>query len=93
MKSSQGSAQIADQKTIAKLKVTFFWPFYGNYWVIGLDSEYRYAVVSEPGRKYLWILSRTPKLDPELYQRAVDTARQQGLDPSRLIHPLHTDRP
>src|SRR5512146_984196 len=93
MKSSQGVAKSVAPQTNAKLKVTFFWPFYGNYWVIGLDPEYRYAVVSEPGRKYLWILSRTPKLDPELYQRAVDTARQQGLDPSRLIHPPHAERP
>ncbi len=40
----------------AQLKVTFFWPFYGDYWVIGLDSEYRWALVGNPNRKYLWRL-------------------------------------
>jgi hypothetical protein len=54
--------KVVDTTTNAKLKVTFFWPFYGDYWIIGLDPEYRRAVVGEPSRKYLWILSRTPKL-------------------------------
>ena len=53
-----GHAQGRRQKTNAKLKVTFFWPFYGDYWVIGLSPEYQYAIVGEPSRKYLWILSR-----------------------------------
>ncbi len=87
MKSTTGSAKIADPQTNAKLKVTFFWPFYGNYWIIGLDPDYRYAVISEPTRKYLWILSRTPKLEPALYEKALQTIRQQGLDPTHLIQP------
>src|SRR3982751_5765726 len=45
VKSSKGSAKVVDKQSNAKLKVTFFWPFYGNYWIIGLDPEYRYAVV------------------------------------------------
>ncbi len=44
----------------ARLKVQFFWPFRADYWVIGLDDGYRWAVVGNPERKYLWILSRTP---------------------------------
>ena len=52
---AEGRAKVVDATTNAKLKVTFFWPFYGNYWIIGLDSEYRWAVVGEPGRKYMWI--------------------------------------
>jgi apolipoprotein D and lipocalin family protein len=58
---SKGTAKVVDPATNAKLKVTFFWPFYGDYWIIGLDPEYRFAVVSEPDRRYLWILSRTPQ--------------------------------
>lgn len=86
-KASKGSAKVADKQTNAKLKVTFFWPFYGNYWIIDLDPEYRYAVVSEPGREYLWILSRTPKLDPALYEAITTRLRQNGFDPDRLIKP------
>lgn len=87
MKSSKGSAKIADKQSNAKLKVTFFWPFYGDYWIIELDPEYRYAVVSEPGRKYLWILSRTPKLDPAVYDAITTRLRQNGFDPDRLVKP------
>lgn len=87
LKASKGSAKVADKQTNAKLKVTFFWPFYGNYWIIDLDPDYRYAVVSEPGREYLWILSRTPKLDPALYEAITTRLRQNGFDPDRLIKP------
>ena len=87
LKASKGSAKVADKQTNAKLKVTFFWPFYGNYWIIDLDPDYRYAVVSEPGREYLWILSRTPKLDPAVYEAITARLRQNGFDPDRLIKP------
>ena len=87
MKISKGSAKVADKQTNAKLKVTFFWPFYGNYWIIDLDPGYRYAVVSEPGRDYLWILSRTPKLEPDIYDAISKKLRESGFDPSRLIRP------
>ncbi len=53
----------ATDATNSKLKVSFFRPFYGNYWVLMLDEEYRYAVIGDPSREYLWILSRTPVLD------------------------------
>ena len=57
-----GYAKIADNKTNAKLKVQFFWPFKGDYWIIDLDKDYQYAVISEPDRQYLWILSRFPNI-------------------------------
>jgi len=57
-----GVAYATDESN-AKLKVSFFRPFYGNYWVIMLDENYNYAVVGDPSREYLWILSRTPNLD------------------------------
>ena len=59
-KEAKGKAEIVDTVTNAKLKVWFFWPFKGNYWIIDLDEDYQWAVVGEPKRKYLWILSRTP---------------------------------
>lgn len=86
-KASTGSARVVDKQTNAKLKVTFFWPFDGDYWVIDLDPDYRYAVVSEPQRKYLWILSRTPKLDSATYEQITGRLREKGFDPARLIRP------
>jgi len=64
----------------ARLKVQFFWPFRADYWVIGLDPEYRWAVVGNPGRKYLWILSRTPQLPAALLEGALASVREQGYD-------------
>lgn len=68
VKTARGTAKVADKATNAKLKVTFFWPFYGDYWIIGLSPDYRYAIVGEPNRKYLWILSRTPDMDATTYK-------------------------
>jgi apolipoprotein D and lipocalin family protein len=92
MKSSKGSAKVADPQSNAKLKVTFFWPFYGNYWIIDLDPDYRYAVVSEPGRDYLWILSRTPQLPNDVYEGIATRLRAQGLDPGKLIKPKQSEK-
>ncbi|HUU82821.1 MAG TPA: lipocalin family protein [Phycisphaerae bacterium] len=61
----EGTARVDDRSSNAKLKVSFFWPFSGAYWIIDLDPDYRYAVVGEPGRKFFWILSRTPTMDDE----------------------------
>ncbi len=89
---SKGTAKVVDRNTNAKLKVTFFWPFSGDYWIVGLDKEYRYAVVGEPSRKYVWILSRTPELPQLLYDEAVRIVRDAGYDPSRLLRTPHTAR-
>lgn len=85
-KSAKGTAQVADVKgPNTKLKVTFFWPFRGDYWILDLDPEYRWAVVGEPGRNYLWILSRGPQLDPVRYRQIVERAQRQGFDTARLL--------
>ncbi len=68
----------------SRLRVTFFWPFYGDYWVIGLDPAYRWAVVGAPGRDYLWVLSRTPEMAPGDYAEALARARAQGFEVARL---------
>jgi apolipoprotein D and lipocalin family protein len=86
LKRVKGTAKVADRSSNAKLKVTFFWPFYGNYWIIDLDPEYQYAVVGEPSRKYLWILSRTPVMDVAQYERITRNIVGAGYDPSKLIH-------
>ena len=61
VKRAEGRATVADPATNAKLKVSFFWPFSGDYWILALDEEaYQWALVGEPGREYLWLLSRAP---------------------------------
>jgi apolipoprotein D and lipocalin family protein len=85
VKQVRGTAKIADKETNAKLKVTFFWPFYGDYWVIGLSPDYRYAIVGEPKRKYLWILSRTPQLDNVTYEEILSQIKTAGYDTEKLI--------
>ena len=82
---AKGKARVMKDSGNARLKVTFFWPFSGDYWVIGLDPDYRWAVVGEPRRKYLWILSRTPVLPPGQLEAARQAALAQGYDLSGLI--------
>ncbi len=79
-----GQAEVADAATNAKLKVSFFWPFKGDYWIIGLDKDYQWAVVSEPRRRYLWILNRAPTMDDALYAAIVARLPAKGYDPERL---------
>ena len=67
-----------------KLKVQFFWPFRGKYWIIDLAPDYSYAVVSHPNRKYLWILSRTPKMEDTIYQGILSRLKENGFDLSKL---------
>lgn len=85
LSSAKGTAWIVDDKTNAKLKVSFFWPFAGDYWIIDLGREYDYAVVGHPSRKYLWILSRTPVMDENLYQGILERLRAQSYDTTRLM--------
>jgi apolipoprotein D and lipocalin family protein len=75
-----GKAWVVDKKTNAKLRVRFFWPFSGAYWVIGLDADYQWAIVGHPDRKYLWILSRTPQMDDALYDELLKLIAVQGYD-------------
>jgi apolipoprotein D and lipocalin family protein len=82
---ARGIARVADPETNAKLKVTFWWPFTGDYWIIDLGEDYEYAVVSEPRRKYLWILSRTPELPQETYDAILERLRAQGFDTDALV--------
>lgn len=84
-----GKAKIVDKKTNAKLKVTFFWPFYGKYWILDLGPNYEYAVVGEPGRDYLWILSRTPQIDEALYQQLLAKMQARGFETTRMIRTAH----
>jgi apolipoprotein D and lipocalin family protein len=81
---ARGRARVVDPKTNAKLKVSFFRPFWGDYWIIDLGRDYEYAVVGHPSRKYLWILSRTPAMPSSVYEGILGRLRTQGYDVSRL---------
>lgn len=82
---ARGTARVVPDSGNAKLKVSFFGPFTGDYWVIALDEEnYSWAVVGHPSRKYLWILSRTPGLPTATYDRIVAKVAAMGYDVERL---------
>ncbi len=81
---AQGRATVVPESGNGRLKVSFFWPFSSDYWIIGLDDEYRWALVGNPNRKYLWLLSRTPQLDAASVQKALDIAARQGFDLANL---------
>jgi apolipoprotein D and lipocalin family protein len=91
---ARGIAKIADTTTFAKLKVSFvsllgirfFW---GDYWIIGLDEDYQWAIVGNPSRQYGWILSRTPQLLDDQRNRVNDILRIQGYDPDRFVNTMH----
>lgn len=91
LKQSTGRAKVVDGSANAKLKVSFFGPFWGDYWVIDLDPEYRWAVVGVPSRKYLWILSRTRSMDEALYQEITGRLQAKGYDKSRLVRTLQPE--
>lgn len=89
---AEGRARLAEPHgSSSKLKVRFapaflsFLPMvWGDYWILDLTADYSAALVGDPSRKYLWILSRTPDLDEATYARLVSTARAQGFDATHL---------
>jgi lipocalin len=87
--SAIGLAWIPDKKEPAKLKVRFFWPFSGNYWIIDLDKDYRYALVGDPSYKYLWILGRDKVMDESTYKKLLQKAVAEGFDVSQIINVDH----
>jgi apolipoprotein D and lipocalin family protein len=93
-KESTGRAKVVDETSFAKLKVTFFWPFWGDYWILDLGANYEHALVGEPDREYLWILARTPTLPEPTYQALLERARSLGYDVSTIYKtPQPADAP
>ena len=83
-RSSEAIAWVENEQTNAVWSVRFFWPFTAPYWIIDLGEEYEYAVVGQPSRKNLWILSRTPQLDEDTWRGIRVRLRGQGYDPEKL---------
>jgi apolipoprotein D and lipocalin family protein len=83
---AKGKAYVVPNSNNAKLRVQFFWPFKGDYWIIDLDEKnYTYAVVGHPNRKYLWILSREQKMNDTLYVQLLEKAKTNGFDITQII--------
>ena len=83
--SANGRARVMDTVTNAKLEVSFFWPFWGEYWIIDRDPNYDYAVVGHPSRDYLWILSRSTVMDDKVYEGILERLKAQRYDVNRLL--------
>lgn len=92
VKVSEGKARIADPATNAKLKVSFFGPFFvGNYWVLDHADDYSWSIVGEGSGRYLWLLTRQPPTPVQL-NALTDRARAMGYDVSRLRVTRHAAR-
>lgn len=83
--SPSGENEVADGKAFpvegsnnSKLKVQFFWPFKGDYWILELDKNYQYVMVGSPNRESLWFLSRTPQMEKATYDRLLALAKEKG---------------
>jgi lipocalin len=85
IKTAKGLAFAPDKNIPAKLKVQFFWPFKGDYWIMELDKDYKYVLIGEPSYKYLWILARNKKLDKTILDQLLKKASDAGYDLSELI--------
>jgi apolipoprotein D and lipocalin family protein len=83
--SSRGIAWIPDKTSPTKLKVQFFWPFSGDYWIMYLDNDYKYVLVGDPSLKYLWILAREKKMDEKTYNMLLQKAVENGYDVKSII--------
>lgn len=84
---ANGKAYFVNSPQEGYLKVSFFGPFYGSYVVIDLDKEnYQYSLVTSYNSNYLWILSRTPKMDESIQQRLIAKAKSLGFDTDKLIY-------
>lgn len=79
-----GKAKIPDKTEPGKLKVSFFWFFYGDYYVLELDPDYQYVMLGSSSDKYFWILSRTPQMVPDVYEMLLEKARKRGYNLERL---------
>lgn len=87
IKTATGRARVVDAQSNARLKVSFFGPFWGDYWIIGLEKDYSLALVGEPSGRYLWMLARTPTIDAAAKSAALSRLTALGYDVTKLYFP------
>jgi len=80
---ARGRAKIVNEAN-SKLKVSFFGPFYGDYWILRVNESYTYALVGEPEGRYLWLLARAPRISDALRQEAVALLKDWGYNTDAL---------
>ncbi len=88
-KSVKGKAWVPDNAMQGRIKVQFYWPFTGDYYIILLDENYTYALVGDPSRKFLWFLSKNPQLDDAIYAIMSDKAKSLGFNIGEIIKVEH----
>lgn len=84
-KDINGTAWVPNKDYPGRLKVRFFWPFSGNYYVMAIDKDYQYALVGSPSRKFLWLLSKKIEMPEEVYKEYTELAQDQGFAIDELI--------
>jgi apolipoprotein D and lipocalin family protein len=82
---AKGRAKRTGDRLGAKLKVSFFGPFYADYWVLDRAEDYSWSIVGEPSGRFLWILTRTAVPSLEVQSRLRERVREFGYDLS-LVH-------
>jgi apolipoprotein D and lipocalin family protein len=85
LREAKGRAWSVDPEGNSRLKVSFFWPFRGDYWIVELGKEYEYAVVGAPNRRFLWILARQPIMDDSVYKGILERLTSQGFAVDQLV--------
>ncbi|MBN1251149.1 MAG: lipocalin family protein [Bacteroidales bacterium] len=85
LKKAVGKAKVPNADFPGKLKVSFFWIFYADYFVLELDENYKWAIIGSSSPKYLWILSRNSQMDEILYQKLIKKIIERGYNIENLI--------
>lgn len=80
-----GKAKFVGDDSVAKLKVSFFGPFYSGYNVVAIDSEYKYALIAGANLNYLWILSRETKIPEDVKNNYLNIAKEIGYNTDDLL--------
>ncbi len=84
---ARGRARIVDAETNAQLEVSFFGPFWGDYWIIDVADDYSWSLVGEPSGRFLWILARTERLPEDVLAARLSQLQALGYDTDELIYP------
>ena len=93
IKQANGLAKVVEGSHGAQLRVSFFRPFYSDYWILDLDPDYRWVLIGEPGRHYAWVLARQPQLEDATLQRLLARANALGFDRQAFVTTPHTRSP
>jgi apolipoprotein D and lipocalin family protein len=84
LKTAEATARVVEGSNGSKLKVSFFWPVEGDYWVLDRAADYSWSIVGEPSGRYLWILTRSQRIGPQAYAALVRRAQALGYDTAML---------